>query len=421
MDVRKRVPAVELGISIAGTEPAIWRQLVLPETVTIAELHGAIQKAFGWKDYHLYGVRALDRKGRPRIIIGGDGDPDELDGEPADGVKLLELIDPTRPGMAVEYEYDFGDTWTHVIEVVGPAKIGENTIVCLDGAMRGPVEDCGGVGGYANLVRVLKNPKHPEHGETAEWFEATTGEKASDFDPSAFDVVETNGQLRRLCRRLWPGDTTPDDVESVLAPMLWLLREAVADGLELTPAGYLKPGTVNRAMTELGWDAGWTGGPSRNERNIPPILNLRNLLQEWKLLRKLKDRLVLTPAGRRVAATPALLWDYVADRLASPEDPADLVMTELLLHWAVRGTPPPAEQRSQFIRDALYQAGLRADDGGEIPLEWVLALDREISQPLRCLMLNGSPEWMHSRQDELSDGGLRFLLDVQRRMREREG
>jgi hypothetical protein len=28
---------------------------------------------------------------------------------------------------------------------------------------------------------------------------------------------------------------------------------------------------------------------------------------------------------------------------------------------------------------------------------------------------------MHSRQDELSDGGLRFLLDVQRRMREREG
>jgi hypothetical protein len=174
-------------------------------------------------------------------------------------------------------------------------------------------------------------------------------------------------------------------------------------------------------MTELGWDRGWRGGPGRNERNIPPILNLRNLLQDWKLLRKLKDRLVLTPAGRRVAATPALLWDFAADRLASPGDAADLVMTELLLHWAVEGTPPPSGQRNKFIREALYRGGLRADDGGEIPLEWVLALDRQISQPLRCLMLNGSPEWMDSRQDELSDGGLRFLLDVQRRMREREG
>ena len=420
MDVRKRVPAVELGISIAGTEPPIWRQLVLPETVTIAELHGAIQKAFGWKGYHLYGVRALDRKGRPRIIIGGDGDPDELDGEPADGVRLLELIDPARPGMAVEYEYDFGDMWTHLIEVVGPAKIGENTIVCLDGAMRGPVEDCGGVSGYANLVRVLENPTHPEHREAAEWFEAVTDEKALTFDPAAFDVVETNGQLRRLARRLWPGDTTPDDVEAVFAPMLWLLREAVADGLELTQTGYLKSAIVTRAMTELGWDEGWVGGTGRNERNIPPILNLRYLLQEWKLLRKLKDRLVLTPVGRRLATTPALLWDFAADRLASPEGPADLVMTDLLLHWAVEGTQPPGGQRNNFIREALYQAGLRAEGGGVIPLEWVRALDREIGQPLRCLVLNGSPEWMHSRPDDLSDGGLRFLLDVQRRMRERE-
>jgi hypothetical protein len=418
MDAPKQVPAVELRVSITDTDPLIWRQVVLPETVTISELHGAIQKAFGWQDYHLFGVRAVDREGRPRVIIGGDDDDNESDTEAADDVRLLELIDPAQPGTAVEYEYDFGDMWTHQVEVIGPAKIGENTIICLDGAMRGPVEDSGGTGGYANMVKVLGNPTHPEYLDAAGWFEMATGEQAEDFDPAAFDLVEINGRLHQLSRRLWPGDPTSKDMESVFAPLRWLLREAATDRLELTSAGYLKPAIVKRAMTELGWDDEWFG-TGRNERNVIPILRLRYLLQDWKLLRKLKDRLILTPAGRRVAGDPAVLWDYAADRLAFPAHPADRVMTRLLVQWAVEGAAPPIEKRGKIIQMALYQEGLRAGDGGDIPLEWVHELSREIDQSMRCLVLNESPSWMSSLHGELSDAGLRFLLDVQRRMRER--
>lgn len=418
MDVATtQVPAVELRISIPGTEPLIWRQVVLPETATIAELHGTIQKSFGWKDYHLYGVRAVDRTGRDRIIVGAD-DGDQVGAEAAIDVGLLEIVDPAVPGKAsMEYEYDFGDTWIHEVEVIGPATIQENTLACLDGAMRGPIEDSGGIAGYANMVAVLGDPTHPEHEQASEWFELVTGERAADFDPTALDLVAVNGQLRQLARRYWPGSTTQADMQAVLGPVLWLLQEAVPDGLELTSAGYLKPTIVKRAMTELGWDDHWFGAGS-NERNTIPVLDLRLQLQEWKLLRKFKRRLLLTPAGRKVVHDPAALWDFLAERVAFPERDAYQVATRLLVHWAVGGISPSHEKRSEAIQAALHQRGLRAHGIGEIPLDWARQLDLDISRTLRCLALRDSASWSF-RHEELSDAGLKFLLDVQQRLGDR--
>lgn len=134
MDSPQTVPAVELRLSISGTEPLIWRQLVLPESATLAELHGAIQCAFGWRNSHLYAVAGHDRSGKKRLFMDvDDGDGPEGAENPA-AVRLLELFDPQKPGASdLLYEYDFGDSWTHDIEVVGPAELHENTIACLDG------------------------------------------------------------------------------------------------------------------------------------------------------------------------------------------------------------------------------------------------------------------------------------------------
>jgi len=63
------------------------------------------------------------------------------------------------------------------------------------GARAGPLEDCGGTPGYANLVSALANPKHPEHLELKRW--APRG-----FDPEKFDVVAVNKKLAALSKRL---------------------------------------------------------------------------------------------------------------------------------------------------------------------------------------------------------------------------
>ncbi|WP_458107187.1 plasmid pRiA4b ORF-3 family protein [Arthrobacter sp. R3-55] len=415
MDSPQTVPAVELRLSISGTEPLIWRQLVLPESATLAELHGAIQCAFGWRNSHLYAVAGHDRSGKKRLFMDVDDDDGPEGAENPAAARLLELFDPQKPGVSdLLYEYDFGDSWTHDIEVVGPAVLHENTIVCLDGAMRGPLEDSGGVGGYANVVAVVSNPKHPEHREAVEWLEFVTQESFLKFDPKAFDLVAVSGQLRSLAQRLWPGEVTVADYEDVLGPILWFLQEAQHDGLPLTSAGYLKPSFVKHAMTELGWDDEWISA-GRVEVSTLPIRNLREQLQEWKLLRKLKDKLLLTPRGRKLAGDPEALWDFLADQFANPGSDAERLATPLFVHWELTGDEPPYNLRDQVIQAALHHSGLTTRTGGEIPLSWASDLYYDVTRNLHRLELWERPGWVRMNE-KLSDAGVKFLLEVQSRM-----
>ena len=65
--------------------------------------------------------------------------------------------------------------------------------VCTDGKNACSVEDCGGIGGYEDLVKVLANKKHPEHEEMKEWLGL---EEDEDFDPKEFDKEFINESLK---------------------------------------------------------------------------------------------------------------------------------------------------------------------------------------------------------------------------------
>ena len=52
---------VSLKVMLRDTKPPIWRRLLMPDTMTLADLHQAIQAAMGWEDSHLY---AFDIAGR---------------------------------------------------------------------------------------------------------------------------------------------------------------------------------------------------------------------------------------------------------------------------------------------------------------------------------------------------------------------
>ena len=52
--------------------------------------------------------------------------------------------------------------------------------VCMAGKRRCPPEDCGGVYGYEDLLRVLADPEDEEHESTLTWV-------GGSYDPEAFD------------------------------------------------------------------------------------------------------------------------------------------------------------------------------------------------------------------------------------------
>jgi hypothetical protein len=49
--------AVQIRVSLARIEPAIWRRLIVPIGFHLGQLHRVIQAAFGWWDYHLHEFR----------------------------------------------------------------------------------------------------------------------------------------------------------------------------------------------------------------------------------------------------------------------------------------------------------------------------------------------------------------------------
>lgn len=177
----------QVKITLSDIAPAIWRRLILPADTSLAQLHHMIQAAFGWWDYHLHQYIVDDQYfGEPNPEFADDLPPmiDECDA-------TLRSISGAK---AIVYEYDFGDSWRHVIEIEDVAVVPEAGVkypICTGGARSRPPEDCGGTSGYEELLEALADPKHEEHASVKRW----VGKK---FDPERFDLAPANRALQKI-------------------------------------------------------------------------------------------------------------------------------------------------------------------------------------------------------------------------------
>lgn len=143
----------------------------------------------GWQDSHLHEFR-----------IGGQtyGRPDWEDSfvgqsQPADE-RRVRLDSAIRTvGAKLTYAYDFGDDWEHevILEKILSLETGQQNPSCAGGERHRPPEDCGGVPGYEDLLRILLNRNHPDYEDTRQWL-------GGDFDPEEFSVDRVNRILASL-------------------------------------------------------------------------------------------------------------------------------------------------------------------------------------------------------------------------------
>jgi hypothetical protein len=171
----------QLRVTLIGSAPPIWRQILVPGSVTLQRLHMVLQKAMGWETSHLH----MFEVGENRY---GDPDPEWPDVQDHRGVRLYQAA---QEGGRFIYDYDMGDGWRHAVAVerAYADKTFTGAPTCLAGERACPPEDCGGIGGYAELLKTLADRRHPEHRRMKEWM-------GGPFDPEAFDLAATN-------RRLW--------------------------------------------------------------------------------------------------------------------------------------------------------------------------------------------------------------------------
>jgi len=207
--------AYQFKISLRDAHPPIWRRIIIPDNLTLHDLHLTIQVAFDWFNYHLYNFRVK----RPRIqkikinpkreialkqketVFCDPPQWDELEGElDAKKAKLSEWI---KEGERMVYTYDFGDNWEH--DIICEKKVENYPFSypqCLKATGTAPAEDCGGMWGWQEILGTLKNfdPKNEEHQELRKWLltmlpDFNELDDPRDFDPKWVDMAGINERL----------------------------------------------------------------------------------------------------------------------------------------------------------------------------------------------------------------------------------
>lgn len=79
----------------------------------------------------------------------------------------------------VIYEYDFGDSWEHIITFEKVVKSKAFQATYLEGYGERPPEDVGGVSGFEEYLRIMANEKHPEYNDIKTWSENQIERKLS--------------------------------------------------------------------------------------------------------------------------------------------------------------------------------------------------------------------------------------------------
>nr|WP_243436108.1 plasmid pRiA4b ORF-3 family protein [Acanthopleuribacter pedis] len=175
-------------ITLEHSYPEIWRELEVDGRIRLSCFHELIQIAMGWENCHLH----LFKKNKDLYMPYGDL-LIELNAIDEDYFSIFDLL--PRKGCKAVYEYDFGDSWIHLIEVTASRKItgALQAPKLLAGKGACPPEDSGGIYRYCDLLPLLDQPDHEDY-EQVEW---CLGE---DFDPTAFDRKAVRGFLSKYAK-----------------------------------------------------------------------------------------------------------------------------------------------------------------------------------------------------------------------------
>ena len=179
---------VHFKITLLGSKPSIWRQFHIPEDYRFDRFHQVLQIVMGWENAHLHDFKFSNRK--IGMLFDDMWDFEEMEDETKVYLRDVYL----EIGSRFQYCYDFGDNWEHELEVEGITEYDESIIPqCTSGAGACPLEDCGGIWGYSDILESLNTPNHPSYEEWSEWL-------PENFDPKRFSIVEINQELAKFAK-----------------------------------------------------------------------------------------------------------------------------------------------------------------------------------------------------------------------------
>lgn len=176
----------QIQIVLRGSKPKIWRRVLIPSDMSLADFHEVIQTSMGWENSHLHYFEKNNTF--YTLKIEGDDFLDENNKIDYRDLTVADLL--TKKHDRITYEYDYGDRWEHDIFLEDITAVNPQIKypVCIEGKMSCPPEDCGGINGYHDILFILKNPQHKYYENYKDWLDER-------FDPEYFNIDEVNRRL----------------------------------------------------------------------------------------------------------------------------------------------------------------------------------------------------------------------------------
>ena len=182
-----------LRITLVGSSPRVWREIAVPSNIKLTSLAHVIVLAMGWEESHL----SMFKKWRKEYHVYMDG-ADMYD-YPIEDASNYALCDLLAAGEEMTYIYDFGDTWRHTVKVLECVEYGKEEkqhIRLLDGKNACPPNDVGGIGGYKEMLKVIKeDPDSEEAREYYTWLGSKWNEKFFPTIDTAIALNELNYKM----------------------------------------------------------------------------------------------------------------------------------------------------------------------------------------------------------------------------------
>ncbi|MGO2030065.1 MAG: plasmid pRiA4b ORF-3 family protein [Glutamicibacter ardleyensis] len=345
-----------LRIELVGSEPVIWRRLEIEDSVALDEVGLAVQIAMGWEHAHLQAFTNLS----PYTELGSKSAikwyDEQMRAESGDG----ESLEDTTLGQALRvandelyFEYDFGDGWIHRITVESrrETKPEDSKYKVLEGQLRAPLEDSGGLGGWSNKLEIYRSTERSDEDEdTVDWMEWRGGPWKA-FDPDTFDIDFANARLKLLANGFtganaagqWTarfhegirqylslvfahchigleptGEQIPDWFVELLQPFTALVEMCTDQGITLTKAGWMPPAMIAELMTRCDLNGiDYERGKVKREVDLPTISIMRDVVTKLRLIRKYKGKLIATKLGSSLLQDPLAMVRYILNELRS--------------------------------------------------------------------------------------------------------
>ncbi|KAG6330276.1 hypothetical protein ID866_8814 [Astraeus odoratus] len=200
---------------IGSRNPVITRTFTVPATWTFRVLHGAIQHAFGWEDWHLHhftfkssrqsgGRSQVSREHREQLLRVHTGTPVEGDGERSrscnhhvaeEDIRLRDIWEEegsyrphaTKDGRLGDCYYLYDDKWDLQVTFVSSTTLDSEVLKVIEVQGASPLEDVGGIRDW-NVVKkafAALNPNE-EQNQKRRWARALGGEA---YDPTVAPTV----------------------------------------------------------------------------------------------------------------------------------------------------------------------------------------------------------------------------------------